>query len=151
MADWHDVANRALILLQSDSSDAGSRTTCIVNHVLNENNQDSYISKDFFNVQQTAGGLPDTVTMQQFLDAITGHVRDDFGMSNFDTSMSDGDFTTALMSIDANIRQHIDFLNGVVHQIAPGQVQLALWQLILNSRSDDTSVYACYRDYLVDA
>jgi hypothetical protein len=51
MADWHDAANRALTLLQSDSSDAGTRTTCIINHVLDENNLDSYISKDFFNVQ----------------------------------------------------------------------------------------------------
>ena len=152
MADWHDAANRVLTLLQSDSSDArGTRTTCIINHVLDENNLDSYISKDFFNVQQTAGGLPDTVTMQQFIDAITGHVRDDLGMSNFDPGMSDDDFRTALMSIESNIVHHIEFLNGVVHQIAAGQVHLALWQLILDSRSDDRSIYACYRDFLVDS
>jgi hypothetical protein len=38
-----------------------------------------------------------------------------------------------------------------VHQIAAGQVHLALWQLILDSRSDDRSIYACYRDFLVDS
>jgi hypothetical protein len=47
--------------------------------------------------------------------------------------MSDDDFRTALMSIDSNIVHHIEFLNGVVHQIAAGQVHLALWQLILDS------------------
>jgi hypothetical protein len=36
-----------------------------------------------------------------------------------------------LMSFDTNIRHHITFLNGVVHQIAPGDVHLALWNLIL--------------------
>ncbi|HVO63748.1 MAG TPA: hypothetical protein VMT53_22685 [Terriglobales bacterium] len=151
MADWHDSANRALSLLQSDSSDAGTRTTRILNHVLDEQNLDSYISKDFYNVQQTAGGLPDTLPMQQFVDAITGHVRDDLGTSSFDFTLSDDDFRTALMSIDSNIVRHMEFLNGVVHQIAPGQVHQALWQLILDSRNDDSSIYSCYRDFLVDA
>jgi hypothetical protein len=65
MADWHDTAKRALSILDGDTSDAGVRTVNIVNHVLDENNCDDYISKDFFNVQQTAGGLPDTVTMDR--------------------------------------------------------------------------------------
>jgi hypothetical protein len=151
MADWHDTAKRALSILDGDTSDAGVRTVNIVNHVLDENNRDDYISKDFFNVQQTAGGLPDTVTMDQFVAMIQGHVRDTFTSSSFDPALSDDDFKTALMALDENIRHHITFLNGVVHQAAPGDVHRALWQMILDARSDDRSVYKCYRDYLVDS
>ena len=151
MADWRESANRALSLLDSDNSDESSRTRCMMNHILDESHGDGYISKDFFNVQQTAGGLPDSMTMEQFVAAITGHIRKDLSMSNFDPGMSDDDFRIALMSLDTNIRHHITFLNGVVHQIAPGEVHLALWNLILNSRSDPNSIYTCYADYLVDA
>ena len=151
MADWHESANRALSLLDNDGSDEAKRTKCMINHVLDESHNDGYISKDFFNVQQTAGGLPDGVTMDQFLAAITGHIRETLSMSNFDPDMSDDDFRTALMSFDTNIRHHITFLNGVVHQIAPGEVHVALWNLILASRSDPNSIYTCYADYLVDA
>jgi hypothetical protein len=151
MADWRETANRALSLLDSDNSDESNRTRCMINHILDESHSDGYISKDFFNVQQTAGGLPDTVTMEQFVAAITGHIREDLAKSNFDPDMSDDDFRIALMSFDSNIRHHITFLNGVVHQIAPGEVHLALWNLILNSRNDPNSIYTCYADYLVDA
>jgi hypothetical protein len=151
MADWRESAKRALSLLDGDTSDEGSRTKCMINHVLDENHSDGYISKDFFNVQQTAGGLPDTITMDEFLAAITGHIREDLAQSNFDPEMSDDDFRIALMSFDSNIRHHITFLNGVVHQIAPGEVHLALWKLILDSRSDPNSIYQCYADYLVDS
>lgn len=151
MSDWHDSANRALTLLDGDSSAEAGRTRCMINHVLDESLDDSYISKDFYNVQQTAGGLPPTVTMDQFLGMITGHVREGLGMSNFDPGMSDDDFRTALMSFDSNIRQHITFLNGTVHQAAPGDVHVALWNRILASRSDSNSIYTCYADYLVDA
>src|SRR5215831_4599345 len=113
MADWHDTAKRALGILSGDTSDDAARTVAIVNHILDENNADDYISKDFYNVQQTAGGLPDTITMDQFLTAITGHVRDDFGHTDsggsYDPALGDDDFKTAAMSIDANIRHHITF------------------------------------------
>jgi hypothetical protein len=151
MADWHDVAKRALTLLNGDTSDEGKRTQCMINHILDESLGDGYISKDFYNVQQTAGGLPDTLTMDQFLGMITGHIRDELAMSNFDADMSDDDFRTALLTFDANIRHHITFLNGVVHQIAAGDVHVALWKLILASRTDPSSIYTCYADYLVDA
>jgi hypothetical protein len=151
MADWRESAKRALALLDGDSSQEAGRTKCMINHILDEGHGDGYISKDFYNVQQTAGGLPDTVTMEQFLGMITGHLRESLGASNFDASMSDDDFRTALMSFDSNIRHHITFLNGVVHQIAPGDVHVALWNLILASRTDPNSIYTCYADYLVDA
>ncbi len=150
MADWHDVAKRALTLLDGDTSDEGKRTQCMINHILDESHSDGYISKDFYNVQQTAGGLPDTLTMDQFLGMITGHIRDELAMSNFDSG-SDDDFRAALLTFDANIRRHITFLNGVVHQIAPGDVHVALWNQILASRTDPSSIYTCYASYLVDA
>jgi hypothetical protein len=151
MADWKDAAHRGLTLLSTDASDASGRTQSLLTHVLDEGNRDDYISKDFFNVQQTAGGLPPDVTMQQFVDAVSGHVRDELTMSNFAADMPDDDFKTAMMTFDDSITRHIRFLNGVVHQIAPGDVHRALWQRILDARGDDHSVYACYRDYLVDA
>jgi len=151
MADWQETANRGLALLDGDSSDEASRTSCLSEHIQNEGNRDDYISKDFFNVQQTAGGLPEGMTFEDFVSLIAGHIRDDFTSESFAPEMSDDDFRIALMSIDENIRRHIQFLNGVVHQIAPGEVHLGLWQLILNSRSDDQSPYSCYRDYLVDS
>jgi hypothetical protein len=151
MADWHESAKRALTLLDCDISEEGKRTQCMINHILDESLGDGYISKDFFNVQQTAGGLPDTVTMGQFLGMITGHLREELGASNFDPAMSDDDFRTALLSFDSDLRHHITFLNGVVHQIAPGDVHVALRKLILASRSDLNSIYTCYASYLVDA
>lgn len=151
MPDWRDTAQRAVTFLESDTSDEATRTTCILNHILDESHNDSYISKDFFNVQQTAGGLPDGVTIDQFIAAIAGHVREELTSSSFDPALSDDDFRTAVMSFDSNIRRHITFLNGVVHQAAPGEVHLALWQLILDSRSNHNSIYTCYSDYLVDA
>jgi hypothetical protein len=151
MGDWREAADRALSLLTDDTSDEGSRTKRMVSHILEDENRDDYISKDFFNVQQTAGGLPDGMSFERFVDLIAGHMRDDLAMSSFAPEVSDGDFRTALLSIDENIRRHIRFLNGIVHQIAPGEVHLALWQLILDARSDDRSLYSCYRDFLVDA
>jgi hypothetical protein len=55
-----------------------------------------------------------------------------------------------VLSFDSVIRQHITFLNGVVHQAAPGDVQVELWNWILDQLKDDSSLYACYRDYLED-
>jgi hypothetical protein len=150
MADWHDAAKRGLTLLDGDTSAEGTRTKSMLNHVLDESHDDGYISKDFYNVQQTAGGLPDNVTIDQFIAAITGHIRESLGMSNFNDDIDDDNFRTALMSFDSNIRHHITFLNGVVHQIAAGDVHKALWNLILDSLKDSNSIYSCYTDYLQD-
>jgi hypothetical protein len=149
--NWRDVAKRAIDFLQSDTSDAATRTKCMLNHILDDSHGDGYISKDFYNVKQTAGGLPPGMTMVQFLAAIMGRLRNGLTSSSFDPSLSDDDFRTALMSFDSNIRQHITFLNGTVHQAAPGKVHVALWNLILASRDDSNSLYKCYKDYLVDA
>ncbi len=151
MADWRETANRGLGMLDGDAAEEAQRTKEMLLHVLDESNRDDYISKDFFNVQQTAGGLPDGVSFEQYLGAIEGHVRETLASSSFDPGTGDEDFRTALMSLDENIRRHIRFLNGVVHQGAPGDVHVQLWERILEARADDRSVYRCYRDYLVDA
>jgi hypothetical protein len=153
--DWRGRAKRALTVLQNDSSGEATRTKCMFNHILEESHSDSYISKDFYNVQQTAGGLPANMSMEQFLAAITGHIRAELGSTAFGDSrggeQSDSDFRTSVLTFDSNIRHHITFLNGVVHQAAPGKVHLALWKLILDARKDPNSIYRCYADYLVDA
>lgn len=156
MSDWHDVANRGLSLLSDNSSDEARRTVRILNHVLDESNSDMYISKDFFNVQQTAGGLPPGVTMDQFVELIAGHVRGTgdndpgLGGSGFDESLPDDDVRGALLTFDDTIRRHIRFLNGVVHQAAPGDVHVALFNLILAALDDPNSIYGdCYRDFIV--
>jgi hypothetical protein len=159
MAEWEDRARRGISLLDN-SADEQKRTLCMLNKILDSGNRDDYASKDFFNVQQTAGGLPAGVTFDAFLGMVLGHMRGrepydqtaDYGlMSNsFAPEVSDDDFKAGVLSFDNVIRQHITFLNGVVHQAAPGDVQVALWNWILDQLKDDTSLYACYRDYLQD-
>lgn len=148
---WQDRAQRALTMFESASDDQSSRSRQIFSHVLNESNRDDYISRDFYNVQQTAGGLPEGMSFDDYLNAISGHVRSELESSSFAEDLDDASFRTAALTFDDVIRRHIQFLNGVVHQGAPGEVHLRLWELILNARSDDSSVYSCYRDYLVDA
>ena len=151
MSVWQDRASRGLTMFEGSSDDAGDRTWQIFNHVLDEANSDDYISKDFYNVQQTAGGLPPSMSFEQFLVAIAGHVRTSLSSSSFDEELGDDDFRIACLAFDDVIRRHITFLNGIVHQAAPGEVHLKLWSFILQSRSNDRSIYSIYRDYLVDA
>jgi hypothetical protein len=146
---WQDQANRALTMFEGSSDDNEDRSWQIFNHVLDESNRDDYISHDFFNVQQTAGGLPDGVTFDDFVNMVVGHVRAE--LDGFEDGLSDDDFKLAAFTFDDVIRRHISFLNGVVHQAASGQVHVQLWNLILSSRNDDRSIYAVYRDFLVDA
>jgi hypothetical protein len=152
--DWRPRARRGLTLLQSDTSPEASRTTCMLNHILDDSHGDSYIG-DYFNVQQTAGGLPPNVTMEKFIAGVSTHIRGSLAAtgatSSFGEQVSDSDFKAAVLGFDVNIRKIITFLNGVVHQIAPGEVHLALWKFILDARSDPNSLYKCYKDYLVDA
>jgi hypothetical protein len=151
MATWQDRAQRGLTLFEGDSTGEGDRTWQVFNHVLDEDHLDDHISRDFFNVQQTAGGLPPDLSFEQFLSAISGHVRSELEGSSFAEDLGDEDFRTAALTFDDNIRRHIRFLNGVVHQAAPSDVHRQLWDLILSARGDDRSIYSCYREFLVDA
>lgn len=152
--DWRPRAKRGLSLLQSDTSDEATRTTCMLNHILDDSHGDSYIG-DYYNVQQTAGGLPPNVTLDQFIAGVSTHIRQSLAVTgataSFGEQVSDSDFKAAVLGFDVNIRKIITFLNGVVHQIAPGDVHVALWKFILDSRKDPNSLYKCYKDYLVDA
>jgi hypothetical protein len=155
MAEWEDRARRGLGLLDS-STDEQNHTICMLNKILDSGNRDDFVSRDYYNVQQTAGGLPPDKTLDWFLGQILGHIRGgdppDYGImsSSFAPEVSDDDFRSAILSFDNMIRTHIRFLNGVVHQAAPGDVHVALWNWILDQLKDDTSLYACYRDYLKD-
>ena len=151
MANWIDRAERGLTLFEGTDSDEGDRTWQILNHILDEGNRDDYISADFFNVQQTAGGLPPDLSFEKFVSAIAGHVRNQLEGSSFDNDVGDDEFKSALLTFDDVIRRHIRFLNGVVHQAAVGDVHRGLWDLILEARSDNRSIYSCYRNFLVDA
>lgn len=151
MTVWQDRANRGLVLFEGADSDEGDRTWQIFNHILDENNSDEYISRDFFNVQQTAGGLPEGISFEQFLSMIAGHVRNEIEGSGFDENLDDNGFRAAALTFDDSIRRHIRFLNGVVHQAAVGEVHRKLWDKILGDRSDSRSIYTLYQDFLVDA
>jgi len=135
---WQDQANRALTMFEGSTDDHEDHSWQTFNHVLDESNRDDYISHDFFNV-----------TFDDFVSMVAAHVRAELDI--FENNLSDDDFKLAALTFDDTIRRHIAFLNGVVHQAAAGEVHIALWNLILSSRSDDTSIYAVYRDFLVDA
>ena len=151
MATWQDRAQRGLTLFEGTGSDEGDRTWQIFNHILDESNLDDYISRDFFNVQQTAGGLPREMSFEKFVSMICGHVRSELESSSFDEGLGDDNFRTVALTFDDNIRRHIRFLNGVVHQAAPGEVHRSLWDQILSARNDSSSIYSCYKEFLVDA
>jgi hypothetical protein len=112
---WQDQANRALTMFEGSTDDHEDHSWQIFNLMLDESNHDDYISHDFFNVKQTAGGLPDGVTFDDFVNLVAGHVRAE--LDTLDDQLGDDDFRTAALS----------------------------------ERADDTSIYSCYRDFLVDA
>jgi hypothetical protein len=138
-------------MLEGTTDDNEDRTWQILNHVLDESKRDDYISRDFFNVRQTAGGLPDGLTFDDFVAAVAGQVRAELESDSFSEDVGDDDFRVAIGTFDDSIRRHIRFLDGVVHQSAAGEVHVALWELILASRADDASIYSLYRDFLIDA
>ncbi len=146
---WSDRVQRGLSLLDS-SNDEHTVTICMLNKVLDANVSDLYISHDFYNVQQTAGGLPDGYSFDQFLAAVGGHIRDEIMSSSFAPEVADADMLASVLTWDSNIRYHFRFLNGIVHQIAAGEVHVKLWNLILDSIKNDNSIYACYRSIIID-
>jgi hypothetical protein len=146
---WQDRAQRGLTLLDANNS-AHATTIGILNKVLDTNNSDLYISSDFFNVQQTAGGLPDTLTFDDFVARIAGHIRGELGGSSLALGIGDDDVRAALLTWNDNIMHHFTFLNGVVHQAAAGDVHVKLWNYILDAVKNDQSIYACYRDIIID-
>ena len=151
MAIWQDRANRALALFEGSTSEEDDRTWQIFNHILDDGNFDAYISRDFFNVQQTAGGLPEGISFEQYLVMISGQRRAEIEGSSFDDGIGDDEFRTAVLTLDDTIRRHIRFLNGVVHQVAPGEVHLKLRDTIHRARNESRGIYSCYREFLVDA
>src|SRR5262245_55898401 len=140
MASWQARAQRGLTMFEGSGNAEGDRTWQIFNHILDEGHRDDYISRDFFNVQQTAGGLAEGLSFEHVASRVAGHVRSELHGSNFDADVGDDDFRSAALTFDDNIRRHIRFLNGVVHQAAPGEVHRGLWELILAARSQNDSI-----------
>jgi hypothetical protein len=154
MADdtWLTRAQRCVSLLDP-SDDSQTVTNCILNKIQDPAVSDLFISIDFYNVQQTAGGLPPTMTFRDFVDRIAGHIRVELMKDNFAPSQSDDDVLASLTGMgkwDTNIRYHFQFLNVQVHQAGAGVVHQQLWNLILDSVKDDNSIYSCYRDIFID-
>jgi hypothetical protein len=149
---WLTRAQRCVSLL--DPTDPPSMITIgILNKIQNADVDDTFISIDFYNVQQTAGGLPDTMTFQDFLDRVAGHIRVEIMKDLYGPNQSDDDVRQSLLGggkWDANIQHHFRFLNGIVHQIAPGDVHVKLYNWILDHIGDDNSIYSCYRGLIVD-
>lgn len=127
--------------------------------ILDAGTRDDFLN-DYFNIQQTAGGLPDNVPFEQFLAQVSAHLRDTM---NIQPTMTDEDGNTTvtpepdddglrqmMLAPDHTIVQIFGFLNGTVHQAAPGVVHTRLWNYVLDSMKDDSSIYACYRDTFID-
>ena len=150
--DWLSRAQRCVSLLDP-SDDSQTVTICMLNKIQDPDVSDLYISNDFYNVQQTAGGLPDTMTFQQFVDRVAGHLRVELMKDLYAPTVNDDDVRYALLGNgmwDTNIRYHFRFLNIQVHQAGAGEVHKALWNLILDSVGNDKSIYSCYRNIFID-
>jgi hypothetical protein len=160
MADdlWQQRVRRALTLLDSSQPDQ-ARTICMFNKVLDTNTDDSVVS-DYYNIQQTAGGLPDGVSFETFLGQVSIHMRemlnkqvtltDEQGQVTVAPDDDDGPFRDLMLGPDHQIVQIFGLVNATVHQAAPGDVHIKLYNFILDSLKNDRSLYSCYRDIFVD-
>jgi hypothetical protein len=90
-------------MFEGSLDDNEDRSWQIFNKILDESNRDDYISKDFFNVQQTAGGLPERVSFDDFVAMVAGHVRNELEGSGFDEELADSDFRAGALSFDDSI------------------------------------------------
>src|SRR5271165_3715829 len=124
---WRQRIQRGLPLLDSSQPDQ-ARTICMLSKILDDSARDDFLN-DYYNIQQTAGGLPDTVPFEQFLGQVSAHLRD---VMNVQPTMTDEDGNTTVMpepdddglrqmmlAPDHMIVQIFGFLNGTVHQAAP--------------------------------
>jgi hypothetical protein len=155
---WQTRVQRGLALLDSSQPDQ-ARTLCMLNKILDTSTRDDFLN-DYFNIQQTAGGLPDSFPFDQFREQVSAHLRQ---VLNIQPTMTDNDGNTTampepdddglrmqLLAPDHTLVQIFGFLNGTVHQAAPGVVHIGLWNYVLDSTKDDRSIYSCYRDIFVD-
>ncbi|HZS41813.1 MAG TPA: hypothetical protein VFF06_33520 [Polyangia bacterium] len=160
MADelWQQRVNRALALLDSSQPDQ-ARTICMFNKVLDTSNNDDYVS-DYYTIQQTAGGLPDGVSFERLLGQVSTNIRTDLNTQRTFTDESgnvtvspepgDDDFREWMLGADHQIVKIFGLVNATVHQAAPGDFHIKLYNYILDSLKNSRSLYSCYGDIFVD-
>jgi len=145
--EYTETANRAIKLL--DPAD-DSRTICMLKKVQEEGTDDRYVA-DYYNVKQTAGGLPEGVSFEKFLNGISFHMRDQLGKDGvYGSDASDDDVKNGVRTFDTVIRQIFDYLNANVHQAAAGEAHKELWNYILDQTKVSSSLYSCYSSTFVD-
>ena len=160
MADelWQQRVRRGLGLLDASQPDQ-ARTICMLNKVLDTGNNDDYVS-DYYTIQQTAGGLPDGVSFDQMLGQVSTHIRQDLntqrtltdenGQTTVSPDPDDDGFREWMLGADHQIVKIFGLVNATVHQAAPGDFHIKLYNFILDSLKNDRSLYSCYRDIFVD-
>jgi hypothetical protein len=144
--DYRETANRAIDLL--DASD-DSRTICMLQKVQAEGTDDRYVA-DLYNVKQTAGGLPEGVSFETFLNGVSYRLREQLGKDSLYKDASDDDVRSGVRTYDNVIRQVFTYLNANVHQAAAGEVHKELWNHILDQTKNSSSLYSCYSGTFVD-
>ncbi|HEV8632061.1 MAG TPA: hypothetical protein VGV61_17230 [Thermoanaerobaculia bacterium] len=146
--EWRETADRAISLLDS-SDDADARIICMLNKVKDDATDDRYIS-DYYNVQQTAGGLPENVTFERFVEMASTHTRDWLSKDGLWKDMTDDEIRSGIRSMDAVILKIFGFLNANVHQAGAGNLHVALWNYILDNGKNASSLYSCYSGTFID-
>jgi hypothetical protein len=144
--DSSETANRAIKLLD-ESED--SRTICMLKKVQEQGTDDRYVA-DFYNIKQTAGGLPADVSFESFLNSVSYRLRDQLGKDSLYGDVSDDEVKANVRTYDSVIRQIFNYLNANVHQAAAGEVHKELWNHILDQTKVSSSLYSCYSGTFVD-
>jgi len=145
-ADWKVNAERAKKLL--GDSDVDKRTKCMGDVALRDGTDDR-VANDFWNIQQTAGGLPEHLSFEKFVELVSLKYREYLGKDMW-TDLSDEEFVDGLRPLDGNTLKVFDFLNGTVHQAGAGNAHRCLWNYILFGTHDSDSMYSCYSEVFVD-
>jgi len=143
--EWRSTADRALDLLDSGKD---ARTICMLKKAKEDGTDDRYVA-DYYNIQQAAGGLPENVSFEQFLNGVSYKLREQLGKDSYD-GLSDDELTEAVRTYDGVIFRIFRFLNSNVHQAAAGEVHKALYNYILDNTKNSSTLYSCYKETFVD-
>jgi hypothetical protein len=144
--DYTETANRAIKLLDASED---SRTICMLKKVQEDGTDDRFVA-DFYNIKQTAGGLPEGVSFETFLNGVSNRLREQLGKDSLYGDVSDDDLKSGVRTYDSVIRQIFHYLNANVHQAAPGEAHKELWNYILDHTKVSSSLYSCYSGTFID-
>ncbi len=144
--DWRDTVNRAIPLLDSSND---SRTICMLEKIKEDGADDRFVA-DYFNVQQTAGGLPDGVSFGDFVNMISNKLRDQLGKDSLYGNVTDDELASGVRTYDNVIYKIFKFVNANVHQAGAGEVHKQLYGYILDNTKNSSTLYSCYSSTFVD-